>query len=106
MDSWNGQDVFLSRITYVLPLGLWWQCFAAWYGAVPGLKVLMPYDAEEARGLLKAAIRDPDPCIFLENELLYGLWLIFHYIEKNIKVHSWINYIREYYNWNTALGHV
>lgn len=37
----------------------------------------MPYDAEEARGLLKAAIRDPDPCIFLENELLYGLWLIF-----------------------------
>ena len=36
----------------------------------------MPYDAEEARGLLKAAIRDPDPCIFLENELLYDLQLI------------------------------
>ncbi|KAG0582988.1 hypothetical protein KC19_3G099900 [Ceratodon purpureus] len=49
------------------------QCFAAWYGSCPGLKVLMPYDAEEARGLLKAAIRDPDPCIFLENELLYGV---------------------------------
>eukprot|EP00798_Chlamydomonas_sp_ICE-L_P022124 gene22124-29184_t len=48
------------------------QCFAAWYSHVPGLKVLAPYDAEDARGLLKAAIRDPDPVIFLENELLYG----------------------------------
>uniref|UniRef100_A0A7R9VDY4 Pyruvate dehydrogenase E1 component subunit beta n=1 Tax=Chlamydomonas euryale TaxID=1486919 RepID=A0A7R9VDY4_9CHLO len=48
------------------------QCFAAWYGHVPGLKVLAPYDSEDARGLLKAAIRDPDPVVFLENELLYG----------------------------------
>nr|QKY14960.1 pyruvate dehydrogenase E1 component subunit alpha - subunit beta (PDh-E1 BETA) [Polytomella parva] len=48
------------------------QCFAAWYGSVPGLKVLAPYDAEDARGLLKAAIRDPDPVVFLENEILYG----------------------------------
>ncbi|KAJ9512763.1 hypothetical protein QJQ45_019015 [Haematococcus lacustris] len=48
------------------------QCFAAWYGSVPGLKVLAPYDSEDARGLMKAAIRDPDPVIFLENELLYG----------------------------------
>lgn len=48
------------------------QCFAAWYAHVPGLKVLAPYDAEDARGLLKAAIRDPDPVIFLENEILYG----------------------------------
>ncbi|KAG0583193.1 hypothetical protein KC19_3G116500 [Ceratodon purpureus] len=48
------------------------QCFAAWYGQVPGLKVLVPYDAEDARGLMKAAIRDPDPVVFLENELLYG----------------------------------
>ena len=48
------------------------QCFAAWYMSVPGLKVLAPYDAEDARGLLKAAIRDPDPVCFLENELLYG----------------------------------
>jgi len=47
------------------------QCFAAWYGQVPGLKVLTPYDAEDARGLMKAAIRDPDPVVFLENELLY-----------------------------------
>ncbi|GAX78866.1 hypothetical protein CEUSTIGMA_g6305.t1 [Chlamydomonas eustigma] len=48
------------------------QCFAAWYSHCPGLKVLAPYDAEDARGLLKAAIRDPDPVVFLENEILYG----------------------------------
>ncbi|XP_051122077.1 pyruvate dehydrogenase E1 component subunit beta-1, mitochondrial-like [Andrographis paniculata] len=48
------------------------QCYAPWYGAVPGLKVLSPYSSEDARGLLKAAIRDPDPVVFLENELLYG----------------------------------
>ena len=48
------------------------QCFAAWYMSIPGLKVLAPYDAEDARGLLKVAIRDPDPVVFLENELTYG----------------------------------
>ncbi|KAL3631177.1 hypothetical protein CASFOL_024161 [Castilleja foliolosa] len=48
------------------------QCYAAWFGACPGLKVLAPYSSEDARGLLKAAIRDPDPVVFLENELLYG----------------------------------
>jgi pyruvate dehydrogenase E1 component beta subunit len=48
------------------------QCFAAWYMQVPGLKVLAPWSAEDARGLMKAAIRDPDPVVFLENELLYG----------------------------------
>jgi pyruvate dehydrogenase E1 component beta subunit len=48
------------------------QCFAAWYMSIPGLKVVAPYDSEDARGLLKAAIRDPDPVVFLENELLYG----------------------------------
>lgn len=48
------------------------QCFAAWYSHVPGLKVVSPYDAEDARGLLKAAIRDDDPVVFLENEILYG----------------------------------
>eukprot|EP00208_Stichococcus_sp_RCC1054_P001743 CAMPEP_0206135594 /NCGR_PEP_ID=MMETSP1473-20131121/859_1 /ASSEMBLY_ACC=CAM_ASM_001109 /TAXON_ID=1461547 /ORGANISM="Stichococcus sp, Strain RCC1054" /LENGTH=317 /DNA_ID=CAMNT_0053527551 /DNA_START=200 /DNA_END=1153 /DNA_ORIENTATION=+ len=48
------------------------QCFAAWYSHVPGLKVIAPYDAEDARGLLKASIRDPDPVVFLENEILYG----------------------------------
>ncbi|KAF8408464.1 hypothetical protein HHK36_007618 [Tetracentron sinense] len=48
------------------------QCYAAWYASCPGLKVLAPYSSEDARGLLKAAIRDPDPVVFLENELLYG----------------------------------
>ncbi|XP_060204172.1 pyruvate dehydrogenase E1 component subunit beta-1, mitochondrial-like [Lycium barbarum] len=48
------------------------QCYAAWFAACPGLKVLAPYSSEDARGLLKAAIRDPDPVVFLENELLYG----------------------------------
>lgn len=49
------------------------QCYAAWYSHCPGLKVLAPYSAEDARGLLKAAIRDPDPVVFLENEILYGV---------------------------------
>ncbi|WVZ05588.1 hypothetical protein V8G54_018934 [Vigna mungo] len=48
------------------------QCYASWYASCPGLKVLSPYSSEDARGLLKAAIRDPDPVVFLENELLYG----------------------------------
>lgn len=48
------------------------QCFAAWYSSVPGLKVVAPYDSEDARGLMKAAIRDPDPVVVLENEILYG----------------------------------
>ncbi len=49
------------------------QCYAAWYGAIPGLKVVAPYSAADAKGLLKAAIRDPNPVIFLENEITYGL---------------------------------
>jgi len=48
------------------------QDYASWYGHVPGLKVLAPYSAEDAKGLLKSAIRDPNPVIFLENEILYG----------------------------------
>ncbi|MBH9987729.1 pyruvate dehydrogenase complex E1 component subunit beta [Bartonella sp. W8098] len=48
------------------------QCYASWYSHVPGLKVIMPYTAADAKGLLKAAIRDDNPVIFLENELLYG----------------------------------
>jgi pyruvate dehydrogenase E1 component beta subunit len=48
------------------------QDFAAWYSSVPGLKVVQPYSAADAKGLLKAAIRDPNPVIFLENEILYG----------------------------------
>jgi len=48
------------------------QCFAAWYSQVPGLKVVSPWSGADAKGLLKAAIRDPNPVVFLENELLYG----------------------------------
>ncbi|XP_003490054.1 pyruvate dehydrogenase E1 component subunit beta, mitochondrial isoform X1 [Bombus impatiens] len=48
------------------------QCFGAWYSHCPGLKVLSPYTSEDAKGLLKAAIRDPDPVVVLENEILYG----------------------------------
>ena len=48
------------------------QDYAAWYAHIPGLKVVMPYSASDAKGLLKTAIRDPNPIIFLENEILYG----------------------------------
>ncbi len=48
------------------------QDYAAWYSHIPGLKVVAPYTAADAKGLLKAAIRDPNPVIFLENEILYG----------------------------------
>ncbi|SFB83229.1 pyruvate dehydrogenase complex E1 component subunit beta [Tropicimonas isoalkanivorans] len=48
------------------------QDYAAWYAQIPGLKVVMPYSASDAKGLLKSAIRDPNPVIFLENEILYG----------------------------------
>ncbi|CAN5406507.1 pyruvate dehydrogenase complex E1 component subunit beta [soil metagenome] len=48
------------------------QCYASWYAHVPGLRVLAPWSAADAKGLLKAAIRDPNPVIFLENEILYG----------------------------------
>lgn len=48
------------------------QDYAAWYSHIPGLKVIQPYSAADAKGLLKAAIRDPNPIIFLENEILYG----------------------------------
>jgi pyruvate dehydrogenase E1 component beta subunit len=48
------------------------QDFAAWFAAIPGMRVCMPYTASDAKGLLKTAIRDPNPVIFLENEILYG----------------------------------
>ena len=48
------------------------QSYASWYAHVPGLKVVAPYFAADAKGLLKAAIRDPNPVIFLENEIVYG----------------------------------
>nr|MBP6545129.1 pyruvate dehydrogenase complex E1 component subunit beta [Phenylobacterium sp.] len=49
------------------------QDYSAWYAQVPGLKVVAPYDAADAKGLLKAAIRDPNPVVFLEHEMLYGV---------------------------------
>lgn len=48
------------------------QDYSAWYGSIPGLKVVSPYSAEDYKGLMKAAIRDPNPVVVLENELLYG----------------------------------
>lgn len=48
------------------------QCYASWYGHIPGLKVVSPWSAADAKGLIKAAIRDPNPVIVLENEILYG----------------------------------
>lgn len=48
------------------------QCFGAWFSHCPGLKVISPYSSEDCKGLLKAAIRDDNPVVFLENELLYG----------------------------------
>jgi pyruvate dehydrogenase E1 component beta subunit len=49
------------------------QDYSAWYAQIPGLKVIAPYDAADAKGLLKAAIRDPNPVVFLEHEMMYGL---------------------------------
>lgn len=49
------------------------QDYASWYGQVPGLKVVSPWSAEDCKGLLKSAIRDPNPVVFLENEMLYGV---------------------------------
>ncbi|GBE79704.1 thiamine diphosphate-binding protein [Sparassis latifolia] len=49
------------------------QDFSAWYGAIPGLKVVSPWNSEDCKGLLKAAIRDPNPVVFLENEMMYGV---------------------------------
>jgi len=49
------------------------QCFAAWFSAVPGLKVVSPYSSEDAKGLMKAAVRDPNPVMILEHELMYGI---------------------------------
>ncbi|KAH8830509.1 pyruvate dehydrogenase e1 component beta subunit [Flagelloscypha sp. PMI_526] len=49
------------------------QDYAAWYGSIPGLKVVSPWNSEDCKGLLKAAIRDPNPVVFLENEMMYGV---------------------------------
>jgi len=58
------------------------QCYAAWYGHVPGVKVVSPWSAEDCKGLLKSAIRDNDPVVFLENEIMYGK--TFHVDEEKL----------------------
>jgi pyruvate dehydrogenase E1 component beta subunit len=60
------------------------QCYAAWYGSVPGLKVVAPYSAADAKGLLKAAIRDAAPTVFLENEITYGFSFEEEYDEDHL----------------------
>jgi pyruvate dehydrogenase E1 component beta subunit len=60
------------------------QCYAAWYGSIPGLKVVSPYSAADCKGLLKAAIRDPNPVVFLENEITYGFSFEEEYDEDHI----------------------
>ena len=60
------------------------QCYAAWYGAIPGLKVVAPYSAADAKGLLKSAIRDSNPVVFLENEITYGLSFEEEYDEDHL----------------------
>lgn len=60
------------------------QCYAAWYGSIPGLKVVSPYSAADCKGLLKAAIRDASPIILLENEITYGLSFEEEYDEDHI----------------------
>lgn len=49
------------------------QCFGSWYSSVPGLKVVSPWNVEDCRGLIKSAIRDNDPVVILENEMMYGV---------------------------------
>jgi pyruvate dehydrogenase E1 component beta subunit len=49
------------------------QCFASWYGSCPGLQVVSPWSAEDCLGLMRSAIRSPDPVVFLENEMMYGV---------------------------------
>ena len=60
------------------------QCYAAWYASIPGLKVVSPYSAADCKGLLKAAIRDANPVIFLENEITYGMSFEEEYDEDHI----------------------
>ena len=60
------------------------QCYAAWYASIPGLKVVAPYSAADAKGLLKSAIRDPNPVIFLENEITYGFSFEEEYLDDHL----------------------
>ena len=60
------------------------QCYAAWYASIPGLKVVAPYSSADAKGLLKSAIRDPNPVIFLENEITYGFSFEEEYLQDHL----------------------
>jgi pyruvate dehydrogenase E1 component beta subunit len=60
------------------------QCYASWYASIPGLKVIAPYSASDAKGLLKSAIRDPNPIVFLENEITYGFSFEEEYEEDHL----------------------
>lgn len=60
------------------------QCYAAWYASIPGLKVVSPYSAADAKGLLKSSIRDANPVIFLENEITYGFSFEEEYDEDHL----------------------
>lgn len=71
------------------------QCYAAWYGSIPGLKVVSPYSAADAKGLLKTAIRDQNPVIFLENELTYGMSFEEEYDEDHIVPFGQAKIVRE-----------
>merc|ERR1711871_1903940 len=70
--TWNFSLQAIDHVINSCAKAQYSQCFAAWYGSVPGLKVITPFDSEDAKGLLKAAIQCDDPVVFLENELLYG----------------------------------
>ncbi|MCE2687866.1 MAG: pyruvate dehydrogenase complex E1 component subunit beta [Rickettsiales bacterium] len=60
------------------------QCYASWYASIPGLKVIAPYSASDAKGLLKSAIRDSNPIVFLENEITYGFSFEEEYEEDHL----------------------
>lgn len=64
------------------------QDYSAWYGSIPGLKVVAPYSAEDAKGLLKAAIRDPNPVVVLENECVISPLLHNHASDQHLTAAS------------------
>ena len=71
------------------------QDFSSWFASIPGLKVVHPYSAADAKGLLKSAIRDPNPVVFLENELLYGQTFQEIYMEEHLAPLGKARLIRE-----------
>lgn len=78
------------------------QDYSAWYGSIPGLKVVAPYSAEDAKGLLKAAIRDPNPVCVLENELLYGESFL---VSDEVQKDDFVIEVRQMDIMETSRGH-